>query len=107
MRLRRSGPGPARTPDPVAGERIVFADERDGDSEIYTKSADGTGLVQPTGDDARDGTPKGSPDGTHVAFESPPDRRFDVLAVALDVSGETNLTDRPGHVYQADWVDLP
>ena len=48
--------------------RIVFASNRDGDSEIYSMDINGNNLLQLTDHPADDGNPAGSPDGRRIAF---------------------------------------
>jgi dipeptidyl aminopeptidase/acylaminoacyl peptidase len=47
---------------------IAFSDDRDGNREIYTVHADGTGLTRLTNDPALDLQPRWSPDGTRIAY---------------------------------------
>jgi Tol biopolymer transport system component len=57
-------------PMPAGGSRIAFVSARDGNREIYTVKADGTGLVRLTNDPANDEAPEWSPDGSRIAFIS-------------------------------------
>lgn len=47
---------------------IAFSDDRDGNREIYTVQADGTGLTRLTNDPALDLQPRWSPDGSQIAY---------------------------------------
>jgi dipeptidyl aminopeptidase/acylaminoacyl peptidase len=49
-------------------KKIVFTSSRDGNDEIYTVDADGTGLTRLTNDPASDDDPAWSPDGKRIAF---------------------------------------
>ena len=56
---------PTWSPD---GSKIAFSTDRDGNSEIYTINADGSGLARLTDNDVTDVDPMWSPDGTRIAF---------------------------------------
>lgn len=47
---------------------IAFSDDRDGNREIYTVHADGSGLTRLTNDPAPDLQPRWSPDGSQIAY---------------------------------------
>jgi hypothetical protein len=85
--------------------RIAFVSEREGDFDIYTMNADGTGVAQVTNDPAVDFNPSWSPDGAKIAFASnrgsPAD--FDVYVMNPDGSGVTPLTDDPANDGVPDW----
>jgi Tol biopolymer transport system component len=51
-----------------ANARVVFTSDRDGDKEIYSMRADGTGVVQLTFNTSQDYDPAFSADGTKIAF---------------------------------------
>ena len=53
---------------PSTGGTIAFYSDRDGNPEIYTMNADGSGAVRLTNDPAFDDSPAISPDGTQIAF---------------------------------------
>src|SRR5687767_15578175 len=58
---------PAYSPD---GQWIAFESDRDGNSEIYVMTAQGTNVRRLTQDPAQDHSPAWSPDGTRIAFMS-------------------------------------
>jgi plastocyanin len=55
---------------PGANGRIVFVSDRDGNKEIYTSRADGTGVVRLTTNTTQDYDPAFSSDGSKIAFVS-------------------------------------
>ncbi|UCH87761.1 MAG: PD40 domain-containing protein [Dehalococcoidia bacterium] len=80
--------------------RIAFVTDRDGDGEIYVMNADGTGQTNLTNNPAWDDEPVWSPDGSKIAFSSPP---FvigtltlpEIYVMNADGSGQTNLINDP------------
>ena len=64
----------AQSEDTPLGE-IVFASDRDGDYDIYVMNSDGSDVRQLTNNDAYDGYPVWSPDGSKIAFLSSRDNR--------------------------------
>jgi TolB protein len=48
---------------------VVFASNRDGDSDLYAVNMDGTGLTRLTNEPADESEPLPSPDGRHILFE--------------------------------------
>jgi Tol biopolymer transport system component len=77
---------------PPAGEWVVFASDRDGDSELYAVKPDGTGLRRLTRNRVEDFYPAVSPDGTRIAFVSSRSGDDDVYVMNLDGSGLRALT---------------
>ena len=78
--------------------RIAFVSNRDGNSEIYVKNADGTGLTRLTDDPAVDVYPAWSPDGSRIAFTSTRDGHYNIYVMNADGSGVTQLTTSTGSV---------
>ncbi len=84
-----------------ADGRIAFYSYQDGDADIYTVSADGTGEVNLTNEDpgaetTADADPAWSPDGTQIAYTVYTVRSGllnDVWVMNADGSGKVALTD--------------
>src|SRR5581483_2560683 len=55
---------------PLAASKVLFVTTRDGNSEIYSMNADGTGATRLTNDSRTDTEPAWSPDQTKIAFSS-------------------------------------
>jgi Tol biopolymer transport system component len=95
--LTRSASGndsPSWSPD---GTRLAFSSNRDGNWEIYTMNADGTGITRlTTNRSADDAAPAWSPDGTRIAFHSDRDGNYEIYVMNADGSGQTNLTKESG-----------
>jgi TolB protein len=80
---------------------IAFYTDRDGNPEIYTMNADGTGLLRLTNDPGSDDSPAFSPDGSRIAFltsRHDPDPRFpnykyEIYVVERDGSNLRRLTN--------------
>ena len=77
--------------------RIAFASSRSGNMDIWTITADGTGLAQVTTNPAADYQPTWSPDGCRIAFTSSRhdvyDDNTEIYVIDLSNSTETRLTD--------------
>jgi Tol biopolymer transport system component len=85
---------PASAAFPGANGKIAFHSDRDGDSEIYTMNADGTGVVKLTDNVANDYVPTFSPDGTKIVFTSDRDGDSDeIYTMNADGTGVVRLTN--------------
>lgn len=88
------------------GRTIAFVSSRDGDDEIFTVRADGTGLRQLTrnsvlrgGVPALDHAPAWSPDGRYLAFASNRDGgEMEVYRMRADGTAQVRLTRTARHV---------
>jgi TolB protein len=67
---------------------LAFTSDQNGNFDIYTMRADGTGLTNLTNHPANDSSPIWSPDGRHIAFESDRDGLRQIYV--MDADG-TNL----------------
>jgi tricorn protease-like protein len=78
------------------GKKIVFQSNRDGNTEIYTMNADGTGRTRLANYPGRDQDPEWSPDGRTIAFERDAapiaDQTFQVFVMNADGTDPTQLT---------------
>ncbi len=81
-----------RAPAAFPGEngKIAFQTTRDGNTEIYTMNADGTGQVNRSTNAAFDGIPAWSPDGTKIAFVSTRDNGNQIYTMNADGTGQVN-----------------
>ena len=72
------------------GRSIAFGSDRDGDWEIYTVRADGTGLRQITDNSVNDDSPSWSPDGSRLVFaRTLSDDKTEIVVRALRSGNET------------------
>jgi Tol biopolymer transport system component len=78
---------------PGANGRIAFHSNRDGDNEIYSIKADGTGTAQLTDNSADDVQPAWSPNGKSIAFASNRDGSYQVFVMDADGSNAQALTN--------------
>jgi dipeptidyl aminopeptidase/acylaminoacyl peptidase len=83
---------PAWSPD---GSMIAFVSDRDGNWEIYTKNADGSGLTRLTHNDVRDSHPVWSPTGSHIYYYSDVTGNREVFALKIGETEPVNLTNHP------------
>jgi tetratricopeptide (TPR) repeat protein len=85
------------------GDKIVFMSTRDGNWEIYSMNADGSGLKRLTNNAANDGLPTWSPDGKTLAFVSNQSGPWAVWAMNADGSNRRKLFDIGGGGLVYDW----
>ena len=84
--------GPSSCSETPAGT-IAFSSSRDGNTDIYMISADGTGLQRVTTNSVQDLEPCWSPDGSRLAYQS---RRpaWQIYTMLADGSDEEEVTSR-------------
>jgi Tol biopolymer transport system component len=86
------------------GAKVVFATNRDGNYEIYTMNADGTGLFRVTNASGSDRNPSFRADGKKIVFSSDRDGDFDIYIMNLDGSNQTQLTGTDAaEDFDEDW----
>jgi serine/threonine protein kinase len=79
---------------PPAGQ-VAFYASRDGNLEIYTMTADGSGQTNLTRNRAMDWLPAWSPDGARLAFVSDREGNEEIYIMNADGSGLSRLTFDP------------
>jgi TolB protein len=82
-------------PPQVPSAGIAFVSDRDGNWEIYTIQANGTGLSRLTDHPAVDADPNWSPDGSQIVFRSRRDGSSDLFVMAAGGGNPTNLIRDP------------
>ncbi len=83
---------------------IVFQSNRDGNFEIYTMAADGSGQRRITNSPANDIAPCWSPDGSEIAFASDRDGNWEIYTVHPDGSSLKRLTQGQGANTAPAWT---
>lgn len=83
---------------------VVYASRADDhDYEIYRVNVNGSGNVALTNNEADDGNPQWSPDGTKILFESYRDGQAEIYVMNADGSGQTRLTNNGAFDGMPSW----
>jgi Tol biopolymer transport system component len=93
----------AQSAFPGGNGKIVFASTRDGNQEIYTMNADGTGPTRRTNNAASDFDPAWSPDGAKIAFLSNRSGNQEIYTMNADGTAQTQRTSNGGLDLQPTW----
>lgn len=81
---------------------VIFHSDRDGSSEIYRIAADGSDERRLTNNDAYDGFPSWSPDGSKILFHSDRNGRDAIYVMNADGSNQRPIADTEAGRY-AKW----
>ena len=90
-------------PGNVKQYKIAFYSERDGNLEIYSINADGTGLKNLSKSSGDDVGPIWSPDGSKIAYISNRQGNWEIYTVNPDGSHQINLTSDPANDEKPCW----
>ena len=81
--------GPSWSPN---GNKIAFASNRDGKTEIYVMDVDGSNVSRLTNNLTDDDFPRWSPDNHKILFHSNRDGNWEIYVMDADGSNQTRLT---------------
>ena len=86
------------------GKRVAFQSTRSGNFEIWRADADGTNLVQlTTFGGPLTGTPRWSPDGSQISFDSRPGAHSNVYIISVDGGPARRLANDTSDDGVASW----
>jgi Tol biopolymer transport system component len=85
------------------GQRIAFGSYRNGNGDIYSVAADGSGLQRHTTSAAMDYYPQWSPDGSRLAYASENSGNTDVWITDVATSQATRFTTDPAQDDRVVW----
>ena len=81
--------------------------DRDSNPEIYVVGADGSMLTRLTDNSTQDFVPTWAPDGSRIAFSTPPDHQNAVYVVNADGSEPIRLARHPASDDVPCWIPIP
>jgi Tol biopolymer transport system component len=85
------------------GKKIAFVSSRDGNWEIYSANANGSGITRLTNDPASDDEPTWSPDGRNIAFTSDRNGSREIFVMNADGSNVVQRTFSSSDVENPAW----
>jgi dipeptidyl aminopeptidase/acylaminoacyl peptidase len=88
---------------PANDWEVAFVSERDGNPEIYVIAADGSNPRRLTDNEAIDGEPAWSPDGSQIAFHSARDGNFEIYVMDADGGNAHRVTQDPAADLAPAW----
>jgi Tol biopolymer transport system component len=101
---------PTLTPIPTSSlptclRRIVYVNEWNGQVDLFTVLADGSGRQQLTHDEAREQYPMWSPDGSLIAFQrsEPDSETAEIYVMAADGSDVRNVSNHAADDWTPAW----
>src|SRR5262245_22830825 len=103
LALLTVGAGSLAASPATAPWKIALTTNREGDSEIYSMNADGSGVRRLTHSPKFDGIGQWSRDGKRMLFYSQRSPKGDVWVMNADGSGQRNLTRSPAHEGGGSW----
>jgi Tol biopolymer transport system component len=77
--------------------KVAFANDRDGNFEVYVMNSDGSEQTNLTNNEALDSAPAFSPDGERIVFTSNRDGNDEIYVMSADGTNPTNLTNNKAH----------
>jgi Tol biopolymer transport system component len=98
-----SSPSPSPQPPIELLGRLAFANDRDGNIDVWVMDLPGGTLHRLTTDPAADFSPTWSPDGKHIAFRSDRQGNDEVFVMNADGTGQRDLTRNPASDYSPAW----
>lgn len=81
----------------IAGDKVAFQTNRDGNFAIYVVNTDGTGLQRLTQEPSNNACPAFSSDGKRIAFVSDRDGPMEIYVINVNGTGLKRLTANAGN----------